>query len=58
MKWNAAFKAETLSIYGALTRAAAPGSRLVVWPEAAMPAYVRFETGALIDEGAAAGVAH
>ena len=47
VKWNAAFKAETLSIYGALTRAAAPGSRLVVWPEAAMPAYVRFEPGAL-----------
>jgi apolipoprotein N-acyltransferase len=47
VKWDAAFKAETLSIYGALTRAAAPGSRLVVWPEAAMPAYVRFEPGAL-----------
>ena len=47
VKWDAAFKAETLAIYGALTRAAAPGSRLVVWPEAAMPAYVRFEPGAL-----------
>jgi len=47
VKWDAAFEAETLAIYAALTRAAAPGSRLVVWPEAAMPAYVRFEPGAL-----------
>ena len=47
VKWDAAFKAETLRIYGELTRAAAPGSRLVVWPEAAVPAYVRFEPGAL-----------
>jgi apolipoprotein N-acyltransferase len=47
VKWSPGFKAETLSIYGALTRAAAPGSRLVVWPEAAMPAYVRFEPAAL-----------
>jgi apolipoprotein N-acyltransferase len=47
VKWDAAFKAETLSIYGQLTRAAAPGTELVVWPEAAMPAYVRFEPGAL-----------
>jgi apolipoprotein N-acyltransferase len=47
VKWDAKFKAETLRIYGDLTRAAAPGSRLVVWPEAAVPAYVRFEPGAL-----------
>jgi apolipoprotein N-acyltransferase len=47
VKWDAAFKAETLRIYGELTRQAAPGSRLVVWPEAAVPAYVRFEPGAL-----------
>ena len=47
VKWDAGFKAETLRIYGELTRAAAPGSRLVVWPEAAVPAYVRFEPGAL-----------
>jgi apolipoprotein N-acyltransferase len=47
VKWDAAFKAETLRVYGELTRAAAPGSRLVVWPEAAMPAYVRFEPGAM-----------
>ena len=47
VKWDAGFKAETLRIYGELTRAAAPGSRLVVWPEAAVPAYVRFEPGTL-----------
>ena len=47
VKWDAGFKAETLRIYGELTRAVAPGSRLVVWPEAAVPAYVRFEPGAL-----------
>ena len=47
VKWDAAFKAETLQIYGDLTRAAAPGSRLVLWPEAAVPAYVRFEPGAM-----------
>jgi apolipoprotein N-acyltransferase len=47
VKWDAAFRAETLRIYGELTRAAAPGSRLVVWPEAAVPAYLRFEPGAM-----------
>jgi apolipoprotein N-acyltransferase len=47
VKWDAGFKAETLRIYGELTRAAAPGSKLVVWPEAAVPAYVRFEPGTL-----------
>jgi apolipoprotein N-acyltransferase len=47
VKWDAGFKAETLRIYGELTRAAAPGSRLVVWPEAAVPAYVRFEPAVL-----------
>lgn len=48
VKWDAAYKAETLRVYGELTRAAAPGSRLVVWPEAAMPAYVRFEPAAML----------
>lgn len=43
VKWNPAFKEATLAIYGDLTRAAAPGSRLVIWPEAALPAYVRYE---------------
>jgi apolipoprotein N-acyltransferase len=47
VKWDAAFRAETLRIYGDLTRAVAPGSRLVVWPEAAVPAYVRLEPGTL-----------
>jgi apolipoprotein N-acyltransferase len=47
VKWDAGFKTETLRIYGELTRAAAPGSRLVVWPEAAVPAYLRFEPGAM-----------
>ena len=59
VKWDAAFKAETLRIYGSLTRAAAPGSRLVVWPEAAVPAYVRLEPAAmrwLTDLASAVGV--
>jgi apolipoprotein N-acyltransferase len=43
VKWDAGFKAETLRIYGELTRTAAPGSQLVVWPEAAVPSYARFE---------------
>jgi apolipoprotein N-acyltransferase len=47
VKWDAAFRAETFRIYEELTRAAAPGSRLVVWPEAAVPAYLRFEPGAM-----------
>ena len=59
VKWDAAFRAETFEIYGQLTRAAAPGSRLIVWPEAAVPAYLRFEPGAmqwLIDLAAAVRV--
>jgi apolipoprotein N-acyltransferase len=47
VKWDAAFKGETLQIYADLTRAAAPGRRLIVWPEAAVPAYLLFEPGAL-----------
>jgi apolipoprotein N-acyltransferase len=43
IKWNPAFQRETLRIYAQLTREAAPASRLVVWPEAAVPAYVRHE---------------
>jgi apolipoprotein N-acyltransferase len=43
VKWDASFKADTLRIYGELTRAVAPGSQLVVWPEAAVPSYARFE---------------
>jgi apolipoprotein N-acyltransferase len=59
VKWDAAFRAETFRIYEELTRAAAPGSRLIVWPEAAVPAYLRFEPGAMrwiLDLGAAVGV--
>jgi apolipoprotein N-acyltransferase len=43
IKWDPAFQRETLRIYAQLTREAAAGSRLVVWPEAAVPAYVRYE---------------
>jgi len=52
IKWDTAFREETLRIYGDLTRQGAPGSSLVVWPEAAVPAYVRYEPsvfGWLID---------
>ena len=38
--WDQAFRAETLDIYADLTREAASGARLVVWPEAAVPAYL------------------
>jgi apolipoprotein N-acyltransferase len=47
LKWDAAYRQATLETYGALTREAAPGRRLVVWPEAALPAYVRFDPPAL-----------
>ncbi len=47
IKWDRAFQQETLRIYAELTREAAPGRRLVVWPEAAVPAYVRLEPWAL-----------
>jgi apolipoprotein N-acyltransferase len=47
VKWDARFRAETFGIYGQLTQAAAPGSALIVWPEAAVPAYLRFEPGAM-----------
>ena len=47
VKWDAAFRVEIFEIYGQLTRAAAPGSRLIVWPEAAVPVYLRFEPGAM-----------
>jgi apolipoprotein N-acyltransferase len=59
VKWDAAFKAETFRVYGELTRAGVAGSRLVVWPEAAVPAYARFEPGAmrwLTDLAGAVGV--
>jgi apolipoprotein N-acyltransferase len=43
VKWDAAMRAETLDVYAALTRGAAPGRRLVVWPEAALPVYLARE---------------
>jgi len=43
VKWDAGYKAETLRIYAELTRLVVPGNRLVVWPEAAVPAYIRFD---------------
>ena len=43
VKWDQAFREETLRIYAELTREAAPGAQVVVWPEAAVPALVRHE---------------
>jgi apolipoprotein N-acyltransferase len=43
IKWDPGFQRQTLEIYAALTRTAAAGSRLVVWPEAAVPAYLLHE---------------
>jgi apolipoprotein N-acyltransferase len=43
IKWDRAFQRQTLEIYAELTRAGGPGSRLVVWPEAAVPAYLLYE---------------
>ena len=43
VKWSPGQRASTLAIYETLTRQAAPGRRLVVWPEAAVPAYLAFE---------------
>ena len=56
LKWDQAFRAETLRIYADLTREAASGAQLVVWPEAAVPAYLRHEPqvlGGLVDLAAA-----
>jgi apolipoprotein N-acyltransferase len=46
-KLDPAFRQRTLEIYAELTRDAARGSRLVVWPEAALPAYVGHEAWSL-----------
>ena len=43
IKWEKSYQRATLDIYAELTRRAASGSRLVVWPEAAVPAYVHYE---------------
>jgi apolipoprotein N-acyltransferase len=47
LKWDAAYRDQTLQVYADLTRAAAPGMRLVVWPEAAVPAYLRLDPAAV-----------
>ena len=47
LKWEPGSREATLRTYGELTRQAAAGRRLVVWPEAAMPAYVRLDPPAL-----------
>jgi apolipoprotein N-acyltransferase len=43
VKWDKAYQQETLRTYAELTRAGADATRLVVWPEAAVPAYVLYE---------------
>jgi apolipoprotein N-acyltransferase len=43
LKWDQGAQQAILRTYAELTRGAAPGSRLVVWPEAAVPAYVGLE---------------
>jgi apolipoprotein N-acyltransferase len=43
LKWDEGEQQAILRTYAELTRGAAPGSRLVVWPEAAVPAYVGLE---------------
>lgn len=43
IKWDKAYQRQTLETYAELTRDAAPGARLVIWPEAAVPGYVRHE---------------
>jgi apolipoprotein N-acyltransferase len=43
LKWDQAQQQAILQTYAELTRGAAPGSRRVVWPEAAVPAYLRLE---------------
>jgi len=45
IKWDKTTRLATLEIYARLTRQVAPGSRLVVWPEAAVPAYLSYEPG-------------
>ena len=43
LKWDQTQQQAILETYAELTRRAAPGAELVVWPEAAVPAYVRLE---------------
>ncbi len=43
VKWDKVYQAKTLEIYRVLTTAAQGRARLIVWPETAVPAYVRSE---------------
>ena len=44
VKWNPAFQAQTVAIYGSLTReAAAAGAEVIVWPETAAPFFYGWE---------------
>ncbi|TKB74983.1 MAG: apolipoprotein N-acyltransferase [Nitrospira sp.] len=43
-KWDAAYRRETLDRYERLTKQAAPGSDLIIWPEAATPFLFEQET--------------
>jgi apolipoprotein N-acyltransferase len=47
VKWDSAFRTQTFRIYDTLTREVAPGRRLVVWPEAAVPVYLRYDPAAI-----------
>jgi apolipoprotein N-acyltransferase len=47
VKWDQTFRAETLRVYAELTHLAAPSAQVVVWPEAAVPAFVRHEPAVL-----------
>jgi apolipoprotein N-acyltransferase len=47
IKWDKAHQQATLRTYAELTRAGADRTRLVVWPEAAVPAYLLYEPWAL-----------
>ncbi|MFQ5847469.1 MAG: apolipoprotein N-acyltransferase [Candidatus Methylomirabilales bacterium] len=41
VKWDPGFGTRTIAIYRRLTRQAAPGSELIVWPETAVPFFLR-----------------
>ena len=43
VKWDRAYQGKTLEIYRALTAEARGRARLIVWPETAVPAYLRRE---------------
>jgi apolipoprotein N-acyltransferase len=47
IKWDHAFRDETLGIHEELTRDVPPGQELIVWPEAAVPVYLAEEPAVL-----------